>query len=391
MLKIRLLIFSLRDIKKNLRTYLVFGVQLIVIFILSGFTFAQITDIVGGINKLNALSMSSAYTIWDSTPSDKVDEIMANEEDYLDRMKSMFYQAQKSDAYFVWGYQAGFTDVSDILVEEKIANEKFFSVNNFKMSEGRSFDKDDFKSSPDDVIPIIVGYNLKDIYKLNNTYDFEIGGDSVPCKGKIIGVLEYNSSYPDLSTLGHEYSLNNSYIVPLSDSFIQNNASVPDLDMGLNSMFLFSNDEAKTASLQKYFDEQDVFSYTLVPVETAVESYIDMLRPQLLYQLFISVIILTFSIIGMISSLSLIVSKNMHDYGIHILLGAREIQIYLRIVFQVFIIILAAFIPVVFLFGISIDCILVLLLGILIGAITLVYPLYKLKKCNIIDILRKYE
>ena len=84
--------------------------------------------------------------------------------------------------------------------------------------------------------------------------------------------------------------------------------------------------------------------------------------------------------------MSLIVSKNMHDYGIHILLGAREIQIYLRIVFQVFIIILAAFIPVVFLFGISIDCILVLLLGILIGAITLVYPLYKLKKCNIIDI-----
>lgn len=393
MLNINILFFSFRDIKNNLRVYIIFCIQLIATFLLLGYTFAQIIDISEGVQRIYDLHTKSSYAISDATVKDRVDEIFNDESEYMPRMKQLFKTFNDNKIYFSWDYYIGTTTFEDkeIDIEEKIANEPFFLMNNFNIIEGVPFDKDDFQTLFNKTVPVLVGYNLREIYKLGQTYNFINGGNGENFKGIVIGVLESNSSYPLLREPREEGSLDNSYVIPLSNDYIENNASISDLDMGFTSMLLFVDNEEEVINLQNEINRADVFSYKIVPLKKALNGYIEFYRPQLMYQIFISVIIILFAAIGMVSSLSIIVTQNMRDYAVNILYGARSRHIYLRIVLQVFLIIIIACIPVVCVFGISKSLFLIILLGILIESIVLVYPLYKLKHSNIIDVLRRFE
>lgn len=393
MLNINLLIFSLRDIKNNLRVFIIFCIQLIVTFLLLGYTFAQIIDVSGGVKRIYDFNTKSSYAISDTTFKDRVNEILNNESEHIPRMKQLFKVFNDNEIYFSWDYYIGTTtfEEKEIDIEEKIANETFFSMNNFKIIEGVPFDKDDFQTLFNETVPVLVGYNLKNIYKLGQTYSFVNGGNGDDFKGTVIGVLESNSSYPLLREPREENSLDNSYIVPLSNDYIENIASISDLDMGFTSMLLFVDNEEEVINLQNEINKANVFSYKIVPLEKALNAYIEFYRPQLMYQIFISVIIILFAVIGMVSSLSIIVTKNMRDYAVNILYGARSRHIYLRIILQVFLIIMIACIPAACILGISKALLFIIFVGILIESIVLIYPLYKLKHSNIIDVLRQCE
>ncbi len=393
MLIISVFIFSVRDIKNNLRVYIIFCIQLIVTFLLLGNTFTQIFDISEGIERIYDMNTKSSYAISDNTVKNKVDEILNNEKEFIPKLKELFKSFNNNKIYFSWNYFMDTIeyDGKEIEVNEHIANEPFFAMNHFRVIEGVLFSENDFQAKFNETVPVLVGYNLREIYQLGQTYAFTNGGNGEDFTGKVVGVLEPKSNYPLLREPREEVTMDNSYVVPLSNDYIDHSASISDLDMGFTSMLLFVNNDKEVINLQTEINNADVFSYKIVPLEKALDNYIDYYRPSLLYQIFISLIIVLFAIIGMISSLSLIVTKNMRDYAVNILYGARSKHIYLRVILQVLLIVLISCIPAAFVLHVSKSLLLTILVGFAIEGVVLIYPIYKIKHSSIIDILRKYE
>lgn len=102
---------------------------------------------------------------------------------------------------------------------------------NFRIDFGRNFTEDDFQSK--DVIPMIVGYDIKNDYKIGEVYNFG-RGDKKDIQAKVIGYFSKDQNFASLLELTD--TTNNTLLMPISKSLIKNNFTESDFDMYLNGM-----------------------------------------------------------------------------------------------------------------------------------------------------------
>ena len=99
----------------------------------------------------------------------------------------------------------------------------------FRIDKGRNFTKDDFQSN--DVIPMIVGYDIRDDYKIGEIYTFG-RVDKKDIQAKVIGYFSKDQNFASLLELTD--TTNNALLMPISGNLIKNNFIESDFDMYLN-------------------------------------------------------------------------------------------------------------------------------------------------------------
>lgn len=114
-----------------------------------------------------------------------------------------------------------------------------YDLYNFRIDSGRNFTKDDFQSK--DVIPMIVGYDIKNDYKIGEIYNFG-RGDKKDIQAKVIGYFSKDQNFASLLELVD--TTNNALLMPISENLVKNNFIESDFDMYLNgTVFELKNDE----------------------------------------------------------------------------------------------------------------------------------------------------
>lgn len=114
-----------------------------------------------------------------------------------------------------------------------------YDLYNFRIDKGRNFTKDDFQSN--NVIPMIVGYDIKDDYKIGEVYTFG-RGDKKGIQAKVIGYFSKDQNFASLLELTD--TTNNALLMPISENLVKNNFIESDFDMYLNgTVFELKNDE----------------------------------------------------------------------------------------------------------------------------------------------------
>lgn len=289
-------------------------------------------------------------------------------------------------------------------------NETFFNHFNFEVSEGRNFTEEDFNYI--DTIPVILGNNFLGKFQINDTLKYynELEGKIKTLR--IIGFLNKDSYFFE-STFAPEglYNLNDYVISPTYDIY---NCYVDKTDPNYESVvrnIYFNNildtllvSDKTPLELQKILqDKSDSLNLYNLKVNSAkdlLDSYKDMYNTQKKFMLILFFIILFFTSINMITTLTNHIRNRQKEFCVHLMYGATTFDIMKRILFEVFILLGISFIFMIFVnFALnkySIDSfwntasfVKVLIINIIMVIVLAIIPLKKLININLNDILKE--
>lgn len=381
--------YAFWDIKIHKRISLIFFFQMIVVFLLVNSSITDIISVNNGLNRLKKLQDNKAYVNRDSTSNGKIDALIAEQENSLPKLKELYkyiIDSDKIDKFSKWEYSTNEIIDGHSVVQATTTN-KFFDMYSIKVIKGYMFDESDFLNNPE-IIPIIVGYNLKERYKLGQTYLAKDPATNKKITYKVIGILEHNASYPSIFNIGKEVNLNYTFFKPINIKSLNDFGS---LDMAISSTIIFTNDENKVNSIEKKSIELGLFSMNYRPIQEYMKDYLDIFSKKMIYQLFIAVIVLLFASISMALNLITMISKNMKEFSIHLICGGRITSILQRILWRLLIILSIALIPTVLIFGINISLIYTMITACFILLAIMIIPYIKMKKTNIAQLVRRSE
>lgn len=223
-----------------------------------------------------------------------------------------------------------------------------FEYFNFKMYDGRSFSDDDYiLESELDKLPIILGYNYKDIFNIGEKIKYIYAVKVM--EGEVIGILEKNSAI--FNDNKYSMPLDNRIILPLADfKYIakdgeeQFNQSIVYSDM-LSANIIASINSSNIDITRKIYDlcnRYDFMKYD--PSITASTNGLDMFKgesEQAVKIMFIMLVVMTtFCIFTFIMNMHNKIEKNMRRYLIQILQGASIKHIMVTYLLETFIVIL---------------------------------------------------
>ena len=209
-------------------------------------------------------------------------------------------------------------------VKEQIITEQFINVFKFSIMQGRNFEAADFNTN-NGVLPILIGYELQDKYKLGKEYEFEHGGTGDTFRGKVVGILRKSSKYYELNGLSVSLSLDFSYIVPQSTKNMDN-LSFSDLDMAETRMVVFGDKN----KIQKIFANTSPITVSLISVDNWIDEIMQNQKSALLLIGSVSILFLVFTLFITYIGFSRLFKKQMKEYKIHIFCGARNFHILIR-------------------------------------------------------------
>lgn len=223
-----------------------------------------------------------------------------------------------------------------------------FEYFNFKMYDGRSFSEDDYiLESESDKLPIILGYNYKDIFNIGEKIKYIYAGKEM--EGEVIGILEKNSAIFNDNI--YSMPLDNRIILPLADfKYIakdgeeQFNQSIVYSDMLAANIIasINSSNIDITRNIYDICNRYDFMKYD--PSITASTNGLDMFKgesEQAVKIMFIMLVVMTtFCIFTFIMNMHNKIEKNMRRYLIQILQGASIKHIMVTYLLEVFIVIL---------------------------------------------------
>lgn len=142
---------------------------------------------------------------------------------------------------------------------EAYANEDFFKLqeDNFSLEAGRMFNHDDFDFKMGDTVPILVGYNVRNMYELGETYEVISSGNGTIFKLKVIGVLKKNTTY-----VWHglrERIVDDLYIIPMNDNLVENYFGYSNYHMLFSNLGIQVNNPQVINDIISKVNETNVF------------------------------------------------------------------------------------------------------------------------------------
>lgn len=379
------------DILRNKRVYIFYMIQMIIVLFLIGTVIQSVTETVKGYYAVKKITNAETYVLNDYTNDEHFATLFENETESVIKMRELYeYSINLDIPYYYTQFSYTSDEIDGIDVKQYTVNKNFFDIFNIGISEGRMFNDNDYTINTNEVIPIIVGYKLQNVYNLDKTYSLYDEGTGELHRYKVIGVLNNNAKFYDLYALNTPYNLNYSYIKPLMTSNISE-LSFSDIDMALSSTVYFSNSIDKVKLIEQKSQKLGLMSYRVDKANSKVDWFISLMTENIQYELATALIVLLFAAIGMSVNLNLIISKNMREFAIHILCGGRYFDIAKRLVLQCLIATILAAIPSIIHIGLNVSVIFTILIVCFITVITSTAPIYKLYKIPVSELLRSVD
>lgn len=272
-----------------------------------------------------------------------------------------------------------------------------------RISKGRSFAKEDFDSSG--YIPIILGSDFKQYYDVGHEFEFYDFFDKKSAKLKVIGILDENSTI--IEDYGSVEKMNKLVIQPLQNLNVKTSTEFDFSNMLSICHVVTNNRESSLSSIRKKSKELNLYNYKLISSKEIIREEVDRLSDSLKSSLTISIILLLFVCIGIITVQINTIRDRISEYGVHLLSGARKQDISKRLLYSISIyIILGVSIAEYYFYSInkqksiiyinvSDNTIAVLFSGIPIAIFLIVLasviPLLTINKMNITTLMRRKE
>ena len=382
--------YSLLDIKNNKRMYIVFLIQMLVVILLIT---SILTDIRGTrqyLKNMTQLLEEKAYVPIDSTTSEHLNYIMNEDKNTIPKLKELYSTIINNENIIRYSSYSYFLEeyVMGEQVRFHYIDKNYNDISPLTVIKGRKFNSSDFTEETS-VIPVIIGYNLRDKYIVGEVYEII---DPIEGKNKIeyeiIGVLDHNESFISIN-YGITDFLNYSIIRPISEKSVDEIKQFSEFDLRINNNFIATKGISEIQKIENKSRELDLFSIKYKLISEVVKSNLDFSRSKIIYSIFICIIILLFTLIGIISSIIQMLNVSIRNYTIHILCGATKMDMIKRIVISLTIVELIVAIPIIIILGLNIDILITLLVIILINLLILIFPLNKLRKTEISMMIKR--
>ena len=388
----RQIFYVLSDWKIHKRVNIFFILQMIIVIFLTTFSVTLATSTYEGYKALSKIANNKTYVLSDHTDPDHLAYLFANEKENINDLRTLYkYIVTSPDFHTYTAYS--YTEVEQqegIEIKQYTTDLNFLEINGIEISQGRMLKSADYQLSNDDTIPILVGYKLKDVYKLGETYTIYDGGTGKELSCQVVGTLKNNAGYYNLEAIDQYINLNYSYIKPLMYLNVDDMA-YSDIDMAIYSTVFFADDKKAVESVTEKSHELGLFSYSVDSLKSELNEFVGSMKKNLEYVFGITIIIFLFASVGMTANLNMMISQNMKEYTIHILCGGRYKDIAIRLTLQLAISIIISFIPSLFYFGFNINTLYSILLIIVVMSGVLIIPLRKLYSTPISELLRRNE
>jgi hypothetical protein len=336
-----------KDINSRKWILILFILQMIIAILLSSIGIGAISRAVSGRQRIQEIYDFDAYVIQDKTPPERLQEL------YVNPNVLNFYEYVKNTIdkqYIMYAYLPEIQENGNIH-ERRVANKNFLDLNPLSISYGRIFKEEDFLWEKESVVPIIVGYNLQGDFELNKEYRMYFG--EYYFEAVVVGIIERNFSYPSLGFLGRTENLDNSYIIPISDSFIQHYAGFGDFHMALTSTIYAPDNTSVLKSIAEKSKEYNLFTLEFAVLDDVLDQYVKEVIPGARTFLILSIIIVIFSFLYLLTQGKKFIIKVKSNDEANSSSGAKQANMSLLFLVEFSVSLLLAYIPTVMLIGFS--------------------------------------
>lgn len=247
------------------------------------------------------------------------------------------------------------------------------------LAEGHYFNHEDYTSNSE-IIPVILGYDYKDILNISDTFE-DISGTTY----KVAGFLKENMNYIDIMATREFINLNNMMLIPLNENKLISNT---DYDAVINRAYIIPEAESVLADIVNYAADLNTYSFAYKSMNEQIEYVIMDKEKWIQTQLFLAVLVALFTIVSFIVTFLQFIEQNMYEFGVHYLNGATNKDIMMRIVFQVVPFIVVGDIVSLTFSGFDHSGWLTILASILLLIIVCIIPVLKIYRLEVTSILR---
>lgn len=143
-----------------------------------------------------------------------------------------------------------------------------YDLYNFRIDFGRNFTEDDFQNK--DVIPMIVGYDIRNDYKIGEVYTFG-RGDKKDIQAKVIGYFSKDQNFASLLELVD--ITNNTLLMPISKNLVKNNFTESDFDMYLNGMVLELKTDEDARKIETLINDTKFYNVELKKLHDVLDDF----------------------------------------------------------------------------------------------------------------------
>lgn len=385
--------YAWEDIKdQKIRNFVLF-IQITAALVLFSFIVSVALHVSSYREKLNGIIESQEiYLIRDLTDQSGLDQIWTNPDSstklrelYQFMKHSPLFDTYTADAqHFMW------------LAEDKSHNslavrsnpphkgynlikidDKFMDVYELQCVEGSLFTREDF-SSTKETIPLLLGYDFRSFYQLN-----DIITDTRGFRYHVVGFLEQSSYFIQPGKSGEIYSLGTWFVIPVG----------PDLDGSYDSAimttYIITDDPYHLQRIQQKSTELGLFTFEFRSFSEQMRRIQEDHDLQIKILALIFSVVLIFSMIGLISNLVQFIDTHTKEFAIHMLCGGQVSSIIRRILTQIILMLILANVIVFAIHGASSITLATITFGLVIGSLIVLYPAIKLSAMGINELLRR--
>lgn len=281
----------------------------------------------------------------------------------------------------------------------------------FKLNfiEGNGFREEDFEKE-NDKIPVILGYDYKDKYKVGDTFLYYDTENNRTRNAEVLGILKQDSYLLYKVDYIEKFKNLNNYIVKafvdidkLPEEKLLTKYYYQVFDLFNTSYFLFDETKSNTeigknlADVNEAFEELSIGKQNIKNVDKYLENDKEMLQEQKHNSLIMLIMIILFLSIGIASSVLYRIKKEKKYYGIHIMNGATLNDICIRVFEEIFITFLIGFSGSIGIIKLNFKSLnanilmLILLLLFIISIFISIVPILKIKKLKISELIKDGE
>jgi hypothetical protein len=387
--------YAWEDIKdQKIRNFVLF-IQITAALVLFSIIVSVVVHVSSYREKLNGIiEGQEIYLVRDMTDQSRFDQIVTNP-DSSTKLRELYqfmkhnplFDTYTADAqHFMW------------LAEDKSDNslavhynpphkgynllkidDKFMDVYELQCIEGSPFTKEDF-SSTGDTIPLLLGYDFRPFYQLN-----DIITDPRGFRYHVVGFLEQSAYFMQPGTSSEIYPLDTWFVIPVR----------PDLDGSYDSAimttYIITNDPSHLQKIQQKSTELGLFTFEFRSFTEQMGRIQEEIDLQIKIMGLMFSVVLIFSMIGLISNLVQFIDTHTKEFAIHMLCGGQVSSIIRRILTQIILMLILANMIILAIHGASSITLATIAFGLVIGSLIVLYPAIKLSAMGINDLLRRSE
>ncbi len=305
------------DLYYSRKYYLLILIEKFLIIFLLYVMFSDSVKIFSGIHNVNKIDNMHVYVNSDSTSDERIN-MLFNSSTAVSRSNELNdYINDNFINYSYFEYESE-EKYNGRAIYQASTNPYFFELFNLNVVKGRNFSVMD-ELTDDDVKPVIVGYGLRNKYKLGEQYEEVDLNTGKKLIFQVIGVLRKGAYYPSLTVMGLNNSLDYRYIKLIDKESLQ---LFSNIDMTLGSKVIFSDNVQNIRKIEQLSDEKELFDMNFNTVAENAKDYLKgFLKGLIISLILLFIFIITLIILGA-NRLNMLIKKNRKSYLIRICCGA---------------------------------------------------------------------